>query len=196
MLGCSPHLRIGIDEAGRGAWAGPVVAAAVYLPHPILGVDDSKVLSPRKREYLFSCIIDKAFYGIGEVTAEEIDQIGIKAATNKAMERAIGELLGSLRPTYPTLAMVDGNDRFTFSIPHHSYVRGDSRFPCISAASIVAKVHRDRHMMSLGEMYPAYGFIDHKGYGTPKHATALAQVGICPEHRKTYAPVARILEAA
>ncbi|PIV89976.1 ribonuclease HII [Candidatus Gracilibacteria bacterium CG17_big_fil_post_rev_8_21_14_2_50_48_13] len=193
MQSYSLHYRIGIDEAGRGAWAGPVVAAAVYLPSPIQGLADSKVLSPKQRENLFQRIINEAYVGVGVVSHEDIDAKGIKAATHAAMECALKELLAVLDPTATPLAMVDGNDRFTFSIPHFSYIRGDSRFPCISAASIVAKVHRDRLLCAYEEMYPGYNFAQHKGYGTQKHRDALAQFGALDVHRKTYAPIRQVL---
>jgi len=192
MHASSPHYRIGLDEAGRGAWAGPVVAGAVYLPRPLAGLADSKVLSPAKREYLFSCIAQQALYGIGVVSALEIDAIGIKAATNKAMCLALEEVQQQLLTDIPVIALVDGSDRFTFPVPHRSFIRGDSLFASISAASIVAKVHRDRLMIASEESHPGYGFGQHKGYGTELHTQCMARLGVCGIHRKTYAPVARV----
>ncbi len=174
----------GIDEAGRGPLAGPVVAAAVILDPDqcIVGLMDSKKLSEKKREILFAEIIKKAFaYGIGWASAEEIDEINILQATFLAMRRATQQL-----KIIPTLALVDGNQDPLLGCPTQTIVRGDSLIPAISAASILAKVTRDRWMQQLERQYPGYGFAQHKGYPTQAHKVAIQRLGLTIFHRKSF----------
>ena len=174
----------GVDEAGRGPLAGPVCAAAVMLPEgiEIPGLNDSKKLTAKKREELFDVICEKAItFGIAFASVEEIEALNIKGATYLAMDRA----LEALDPA-PILALVDGNDKNPLSVPSLKVVKGDSRCASIAAASILAKVTRDRYMLQLDEEYPQYGFAAHKGYGTKAHYEALRQYGPSPVHRPTY----------
>ncbi len=174
----------GIDEAGRGPLAGPVFAAAVILPPGCVidGVDDSKKLSPKKREALFPVIEAKAeAFGVGFATEREIDEINILQATFLAMRRAVEAL--SVRPD---LALVDGDRLPPLGVPARAIVRGDSLCASIAAASILAKVSRDRLMRRVDEIYPQYGFAKHKGYGTALHVAMLRKYGPCPAHRKTF----------
>lgn len=187
----------GLDEAGRGAIAGPVVAAAVILPlnrpeilaHLAL-VNDSKQLSPTKREALFSLIMDHAdTAGIGSSSAAEIDQQGIVAANRQAMRRAIEQL-----DSAPHFLLLDGRVRLpAVNLPQQAIIRGDQLSLSIAAASILAKVSRDRAMIALDEQYPVYGFRFHKGYCTRAHEAALHLHGPCPIHRHTFAPIRRPL---
>ncbi len=187
----------GVDEAGRGPWAGPVVAAAVVLDHdapPPFGLNDSKQLSAKRREALFDEIVGVALaYGVGVATHEEIDALNIRRATHLAMARAIEALRRG--GAQPTAALVDGDDAPTLDIPTRALVRGDGRSFSIAAASILAKVTRDRMMSELDATYPGYGFARHKGYGTAQHAAALARLGPSPIHRFSFAPVAMAAEA-
>ncbi|WP_313077762.1 ribonuclease HII [Melaminivora sp.] len=187
----APGLLAGVDEAGRGPLAGPVVAAAVILDdaRPILGLGDSKTLSAARRERLYDEIRAHALCcSVAQASAEEIDRLNILQATLLAMRRAV---LG-LR-LVPTRVLVDGNRLPVLPIPAEAVVRGDARVQAISAASILAKVTRDRWCQELHGQYPEYGFSGHKGYGTAAHLQALAQHGACPEHRRSFAPVARAL---
>ena len=182
----------GIDEAGRGPWAGPVAAAAVILdmsrPLPE-GINDSKKLTESQRERLFDAVTASAVsYGIGLAIAEEIDRINIRQATHLAMTRALEAL--SLSGPPPVAALVDGNDPPAFAVPTRALVNGDAQSLSIAAASILAKVTRDRMMAALDAEHPGYGFARHKGYGTAQHAEALLRLGPCPIHRMTFAPVA------
>ena len=181
----------GVDEAGRGPLAGPVVAAAVILDelNPISGLADSKKLTALRRDKLFDEIRAKALcFSIAEASVEEIDQINILQATLLAMRRAV---LG-LR-LKPVKVLVDGNRLPQLDVMAEAIVKGDATVPAISAASILAKVHRDRWCAQYHEAFPQYGFADHKGYGTVQHLAALRQHGACPEHRKTFSPVAAVL---
>lgn len=174
----------GIDEAGRGPLAGPVFAAAVILPErcTIKGINDSKKLSPKKREVLFDEIESGAVaYGIGFATEEEIDEINILQATFLAMERAFDAL-----KIPPDLALVDGNRMPALGVETRTIVRGDTLSASIAAASILAKVSRDRLMRQVDEIYPQYGFAKHKGYGTAYHVEMLKKYGPCPIHRRTF----------
>ncbi|MGH7885762.1 MAG: ribonuclease HII [Thermodesulfobacteriota bacterium] len=174
----------GVDEAGRGPLAGPVVAAAVILcrSNEIQGLNDSKKLSPTTRERLFSEIKEKAlFFGIGIVDNEEIDRINILQAALKAMELAVGML-----PVKPDFLIIDGNQITSLSIPQRAIVKGDSKCASIAAASILAKVTRDRIMMEFDREYPDYNFSKHKGYPTKDHYEMLKKFGHCPIHRKTF----------
>lgn len=183
----------GIDEAGRGALAGPVYAAAVILPldNPLVsaelsGVTDSKLLTAGVREDLFPLICAAAIsFGIGYATAQEIDRVGIIAATRQAMESALSQLSPAAQA-----ALVDGTIRLTASgLPQRQVIRGDQLSLSIAAASILAKVSRDRHLRRLELIYPDYGFARHKGYGTAAHLNALRQHGPCAEHRHSFAPL-------
>ncbi|WOC31023.1 MULTISPECIES: ribonuclease HII [Caproicibacterium] len=174
----------GIDEAGRGPLAGPVFAGAVILPEGcvIPGVKDSKKLTEKKREELYSVIIEKAVaWGVGFATEQEIDEINILQATFLAMRRAAAKL----NPA-PQLALVDGNRAPLLPMPVRTIVKGDGCCESIAAASILAKVSRDRLMRKVDTLYPMYGFAKHKGYGTAQHRQALLQFGPCPIHRKTF----------
>ncbi len=183
----------GIDEAGRGALAGPVVAAAVILPldnlealAQLTAVNDSKQLTPATRERLFSRITHHASaYAIALEPAEAIDEFGIVPATKRAMVTAVSQL-----PLPAQYLLIDGNIRLTaLNLPQQAIIRGDSLSLSIAAASILAKVTRDRLMVEFDAVYPAYGFARHKGYGTAVHLHALAQHGPCPLHRHTFAPI-------
>ena len=174
----------GVDEAGRGPLAGPVCAAAVILPEniEIPGLNDSKKLSAKKRDELYDIICEEAVsFGIAFATVEEIELLNIKGATYLAMDRAIAEL-----DPVPALALVDGNDKNTLAIPAVKVVKGDSLCASIAAASILAKVTRDRFMDDMDALYPEYGFAAHKGYGTRAHYAALREFGPSPIHRPTY----------
>ena len=186
----------GVDEAGRGPLVGSVVAAAVVLDpdKPIQGLKDSKKLSAKVREELFEIIVrDSKAWCIAEASASEIDSINILQATMLAMKRAV-EGLEKMLGHLPHKAVIDGNRCPNLSIQMEAIVKGDSKVPAISAASILAKVTRDRQMQDLHTSYPMYGFNQHMGYPTPMHFEALKQYGPCPEHRKTFAPVREVME--
>ena len=179
----------GVDEAGRGPLAGPVVACAVILDdkQPIPGLADSKKLSAAQRERLFDAIVAKALcVSLGQASVEEIDRLNILQATMLAMQRAVKGLR-----LKPKLVLVDGNRLPVLDCVAQAIVRGDESEAVISAASIVAKVTRDRWCATLHEQYPAYGFDAHKGYGTQQHLNALMTLGPIPEHRRSFAPVAK-----
>ena len=181
----------GVDEAGRGPLAGPVVAAAVILDElkPIRGLKDSKVLTALKRERLFDEIHAKALcLSIALASVEEIDTLNILQATMLAMKRAVEGL--RLRPNK---VLVDGNRLPQLRIQAEAIVRGDAKVKAISAASILAKVHRDRLCLELHREHPQYGFDGHKGYSTPEHLAALRAHGACPHHRRSFAPVRETL---
>jgi len=185
----SAGLLAGVDEAGRGPLAGPVVAAAVILDdlQPIAGLADSKKLSARRRERLYDEIFAKALCcSIAEASVQEIDQLNILQATLLAMQRAVAGLR-----LKPVKVLVDGNRLPVLDVRAEAVVQGDALVPAISAASILAKVHRDRLCQALHAQYPVYGFDRHKGYGTAEHLGALAQHGPSPSHRLSFAPVAR-----
>jgi ribonuclease HII len=178
------HWIAGVDEAGRGPLAGPVVAAAVILPEGVVleGVRDSKEMTKEAREQAFSLIHEKALaVGVGVVSAEDIDRINILQASLQAMKQAIL----SLDPR-PEFCLVDGIHPVPVPIPYRCLKKGDRRSHSISAASVVAKVYRDRIMCSFHEQFPAYGFSENKGYGTARHLAALREQGACPIHRMTF----------
>ena len=182
-------LMAGVDEAGRGPLAGPVGAAAVILDdlQPIAGLNDSKKLSAKRRERLFDEIRARALcFSIAEATVQEIDQFNILQATMLAMKRAVEGLR-----LKPQMVLVDGNRLPTLDILAEAIVQGDALVPAISAASILAKVHRDRLCEEMHGRYPVYGFDQHKGYGTAQHLAALQVHGPADCHRMTFAPVAR-----
>ncbi|AKJ29014.1 ribonuclease HII [Caldimonas brevitalea] len=182
----------GVDEAGRGPLAGPVVAAAVILDdaQPIQGLADSKQLTERTRERLFEEIRAKALcYAIAEASVEEIDRLNILQATMLAMRRAVEGLR-----LKPAKVLVDGNRLPVLKVAAEAIVQGDAKVPAISAASILAKVHRDRLCLQLHELHPQYGFDEHKGYSTPDHLAALQAHGACLAHRRSFAPVRAVLD--
>jgi ribonuclease HII len=195
-----PHLRLerdcpapvcGVDEAGRGPWAGPVAAAAVILSQRgrIAGLDDSKRLTAAQREALEPEIKARAIaWGVGFASVQEIEAHNILQATGLAMRRAVTALA-----TTPAFALVDGNYAFDLPCPVRVVVGGDALSASIAAASILAKVARDRVMRELDCHHPGYGFASHKGYGVPEHAEALTRLGPCPIHRMTWAPIRRVL---
>jgi ribonuclease HII len=186
-----PGLIAGVDEAGRGPLAGPVVAAAVILNDldPIKGLDDSKKLTAKRREKLFDEIMAKALCcSVAEASIEEIDRLNILQATMLAMQRAVA---GLRLP--PTKVLVDGNRVPVLPMLAEAIVGGDALVPSISAASILAKVTRDRWCEKIDAEYPAYGFAKHKGYGTAQHLTALKAHGATPLHRRSFAPVRAVL---
>ncbi len=186
----------GIDEAGRGPWAGPVVAAAVILDTRTLpaslagGLDDSKTLSPAKRRDLYRGLLGCAEIGVGAAGVREIEEIDILQATFQAMNRALAAL-----PRCPAAALVDGNRAPALPCRVETVVRGDSRSLSIAAASIVAKVTRDLIMTRLAARYPGFGWERNAGYGTAEHRRALAQIGLTPHHRRSFAPIRAILES-
>jgi ribonuclease HII len=187
----SEVLVCGVDEVGRGPLAGPVVAAAVILhpAHPIEGLDDSKKLTEKRRERLDIEIRQRALaWAIGRAEVEEIDAINILQASLQAMQRAVAGL--AMRPG---LALVDGNRAPAFDCPARAIVGGDASEACISAASIIAKVARDREMIALDRQYPGYGFARHKGYPTRMHLQALLDQGVSPVHRRSFGPVRRLI---
>ena len=187
-----PGLMAGVDEAGRGPLAGPVVAAAVILDElkPIRGLKDSKVLTPIARDRLYDEIRAKALCcSVAEASVEEIDTLNILHATMLAMRRAVEGL--RLRPGK---VLVDGNRLPVLKIAAEAIVKGDAKVKAISAASILAKVHRDRLCLALHEEHPQYGFDGHKGYATPEHLAALRAHGACVQHRRSFAPVREALE--
>ncbi|MBU3611484.1 ribonuclease HII [Polynucleobacter sp. MG-27-Goln-C1] len=185
----------GVDEAGRGPLAGAVVAGAVVLDpdNPIAGLKDSKKLSAARREFLFEQIQLKAkAWGIGEASPAEIDEINILQATMLAMRRAIEDLTTRLGG-WPDKALIDGNRCPELPISAEAIVKGDTKEPAISAASILAKVTRDRQMMALHELHPQYGFAQHMGYPTEAHFSALKEFGACDQHRRSFSPVRNVL---
>lgn len=189
----SPHRLIaGVDEVGRGPLAGPVVTAAVILDpaRPIEGLADSKKLSEARREALAELIKERALaWAIGRAEVEEIDEINILQATMVAMQRAVA----SLAPA-PEHVLVDGNRCPRLPCSAEAIIKGDGTVPAISAASIIAKVTRDREMVALDAEYPGYGLAGHKGYPTKAHVAALVELGVTPIHRRSFAPVRRALE--
>jgi ribonuclease HII len=178
------ELIAGVDEAGRGPLAGPVYTAAVILPPDIYipGINDSKKLSEKKRDEIFDMIIENAIaYKIERGTLEEIEQTNILAATLAAMERAINGL--SVKADF---ALIDGNRNSGITVPNENVIKGDAKSISIAAASILAKVSRDREIIEMSKKYPGYGFEKHKGYGTPEHIAAIERLGMCEIHRKGF----------
>lgn len=182
----------GVDEAGRGPWAGPVVAACVILNRNIPKLDeinDSKQLTEKKREELYEIIKENSIYGIGAASNKEIDKIGIVKATELAVKRAIERMSEK-----PTFLLIDGRDNFDLPIKYKTIIKGDSRVKSIAAASILAKVWRDKYMKLVADIYPQYEFEKHKGYGTKIHLEVLKEHGICKIHRISYKPIQKIIE--
>jgi ribonuclease HII len=186
----STELIAGVDEVGRGPLAGDVVAAAVILgPEPPAGITDSKKLSERRREMLYDQICESAVsWAVGRASVEEIDALNILAASLLAMRRAVEALA-----VQPGEVLVDGNRLPDWSYRSRAVVGGDALEPAIGAASIIAKVTRDREMVALDEQYPGYGLAGHKGYPTKAHMEALGRLGVSPIHRRSFAPVRRLL---
>lgn len=187
------RLLAGVDEVGRGPLAGPVVTAAVILDpdHPIKGLTDSKKITERKRERLFDEIVNKALaWSLGRCEVDEIDRLNIYQATLLAMTRAVEGLSPS-----PEYVLVDGNRCPYWQWPSEPVIKGDARVDAISAASILAKVTRDREMVKLDADYPGYGLAGHKGYPTPIHREALTRLGAAPIHRRSFRPVREALDA-
>jgi ribonuclease HII len=181
----------GVDEVGRGPLAGDVVTAAVILDpaKPIAGLADSKQLSELQRERLYDLILERALsWAIARASVAEIDSLNILQASLLAMHRAVQAL-----PLQPEFVYVDGNRCPRWDYPSQAVVKGDSRVACIAAASILAKVTRDREMLLLDQQYPGYGLARHKGYPSPVHLEALRRLGPCPIHRRSYRPVAELL---
>jgi ribonuclease HII len=182
----------GVDEAGRGAWAGPLVAAAVILPEPkdcpsdmLAGVRDSKLLTHEQRERLFDTVVATArAVGVGSVSADEIDLLGLTAANELAMVRAVRGLCPA-----PDFLLVDCFRLRSLAVPQRGIIKGDRRCLSIAAASVVAKVHRDWWLAGLAERHPEYGFEQHRGYGVAAHRKAIDAHGLCPLHRRSYAPL-------
>ena len=186
------ELVAGVDEVGRGPLCGAVVTAAVILDpaRPIIGLNDSKKLTEARREQLFDEICAKALsWSIARSEVEEIDQLNILHATMLAMQRAVAGL-----HITPKLALIDGNRCPVLAVPSAAVVKGDSKVPAIAAASILAKVSRDREMQALDRQYPGYGIAGHKGYPTPVHLAALQRLGPTPIHRRSFGPVRKLLE--
>ncbi len=182
----------GVDEAGRGPWAGPVVAACVILNKNTPNIDeinDSKQLTEKKREKLYEIIKKNSIYGIGASSSKEIDRIGIVKATELAVKRAVEHMSEK-----PAFLLIDGKDKFELPIKYKTIIKGDSKVKSIAAASILAKVWRDRYMKLSADIYPQYGFERHKGYGTKNHLEALKKHGICELHRTSYKPIQAIIK--
>lgn len=190
---CGPVIA-GVDEAGRGPWAGPVVCAAVVIPDDVTlsGLNDSKKLSASAREALYERICQSALVGLASASPARIDKMNIRAATLWAMRQAILSL-----PTEPHAALIDGRD-VPPGLPcrGEAVIKGDGRSMSIAAASIVAKVTRDRMMTQLAKAFPQYGFESHKGYGTALHTAALSQFGVTAHHRRSFKPIRELLEKA
>ncbi len=187
----SGRLLAGVDEVGRGPLAGDVVAAAVILDasKPVEGIADSKKLSEKKREGLYRAIVEQALcWHVGRASVAEIDSLNILQASLLAMQRAVAGLR-----IMPEFVAVDGNRLPTWPYAAQAIVGGDARIPAIGAASIVAKVTRDREMITLADSYPGYGFAAHKGYGTAYHLAALRELGPCPAHRRSFRPVRELV---
>ncbi|MCL1820663.1 MAG: ribonuclease HII [Oscillospiraceae bacterium] len=172
----------GVDEAGRGPLAGAVFAAAVILHKPIISLDDSKKLSPKRRDELYQVIVSAAAsYCVDSASVKEIEETDILSASQLAMRRAVDGL-----SVKPELALIDGNTARGYALQTECVIGGDGKCACIAAASILAKVERDRYMLELAEKYPQYGFERHKGYGTKLHIERIREYGSCPEHRAKF----------
>ena len=184
-------ITVGIDEVGRGCWAGPVVAGAVVLSEPIPGLKDSKKLSRKQRELLAGSVHSQAAAtGIGWVDAATVDEIGLTAAVGLAMELALAEI----DIDYQTI-VIGGSYNFLAEHPKsQAVIKADDSVPAVSAASIIAKVARDQYMAEVSRLYPEYGFVNHVGYGTASHLASLQQYGACVLHRRSFKPVAALLQ--
>lgn len=196
-------LRIGIDEVGRGCWAGPLVAGAVLLDTPIAGLKDSKLLSRKRREELSEIVKKSAVsYGLGWVSPEDIDTSGITTAVKRAMTEALKELRRRYEERFHVSLdgveiIVDGHIQYLDTEPDaRALIKADLTQPAVSAASIIAKVARDQYMYKMADQFPMYGFETHVGYGTATHIAALEKYGVCYLHRKSYKPIQKLLRAA
>ncbi len=180
----------GLDEAGRGPWAGPLVAAAVILPPGlrIQNLKDSKQLTENQRNCIFKYLLSKVDFGLGIISNSDIDERGLKSAIQQAFTMAISNL--KKRPDY---LLIDGKDNLKFEMPHTTFIRGDTFVRSIACASIIAKVTRDKIMRQYSKLFPVYQFDKHKGYGTEKHNFEIIQNGICKIHRKSYKPISALL---
>jgi ribonuclease HII len=180
---------LGIDEVGRGPWAGPLVVGACLLPESIEGLNDSKKLSVKKREELAEVIREKAIFGLGWVSAAELDELGLTEALCKAARDAVSQIKGSFDEV-----IIDGTMNFLRGTEHENITqflpKADQLVPEVSAASIIAKVSRDHYMYEIADKYPGYGFEKHVGYGTTVHKAAIEKLGLCPEHRRSFRPIA------
>ena len=180
---------LGIDEVGRGPWAGPLVVGACLLPEPIEGLNDSKKLSVKKREELAKIIREKAIFGLGWISAEELDQLGLTESLCKAAREAVSQITGDFDEI-----IIDGTMNFLRGTKYESIAqfmpKADQLVPEVSAASIIATVSRDHYMYEIAEKYPGYGFEKHVGYGTAAHKAAIEKLGLCPEHRRSFRPIA------
>jgi ribonuclease HII len=187
------HMIVGVDEVGRGCLAGPLVAGAVLLDKPIRGLKDSKKLTKTQREK-FDLVIRKRAraFGLGWVSAEELDEVGLTEAVRRAMQRAIDQLMAS-NPVYEEI-IIDGHYNFLKHLPGtRCIIKADDTVPSVSAASIIAKVARDNYMAEIAKDYPGYKFESHVGYGTPFHRQALLELGMCALHRRSFAPIRAML---
>ena len=186
---------LGIDEVGRGPWAGPLVVGACVLREPIEGLNDSKKLTPKRREKLATEIHEKAYCGLGWVSAAELDKLGLSASLRKACREAVKSIQAQ-KPEFNKI-IIDGTINFLSDTPLNKYVavlpKADALVPEVSAASIIAKVARDNYMIKLAERFPGYGFEKHVGYGTAAHKAALLELGPCEEHRKSFRPIAELI---
>ncbi len=197
MLRAGYRYIAGLDEAGRGAWAGPVAAAAVILPlgdpdlgERLRGVRDSKLCTPRQRDVLYDAVCRVAVaWAVALVPPQRVDEIGIVPATREAMRRAVARLT----PT-PDALLIDALHLPELLLPQRAIKKGDQKSLSIAAASIMAKVARDRVMIALEQVYPGYGFARHKGYGTFQHRRAICELGVLSVHRRSFAPIARYVE--
>ena len=180
----------GLDEAGRGPWAGPLIACAVILKRGsrVGDVRDSKKMTRMQREKVYKLLIKKTAYGIGCVTNEEIDDLGLSKCVNLVFNRALENLIKK-SGMVPDFLLIDGRDKLTFSYPFKTVVGGDDKIKTIACASVIAKVERDKIMGDFAKKYPHYGFDEHKGYGTPMHKKKIAERGICSIHRRSYEPI-------
>lgn len=180
---------LGIDEVGRGPWAGPLVVGACLLPEPIEGLNDSKKLTAKKREELANIIREKAIFGLGWIPAEELDQLGLTESLCKAAREAVSQITGDFDEV-----IIDGTMNFLRGTEYENIAqflpKADQLVPEVSAASIIAKVSRDHYMYELAAKYPGYGFEKHVGYGTAAHKAAIEELGLCPEHRRSFRPIA------
>lgn len=182
----------GLDEAGRGPWAGPVVACALILKknnQKLPGIRDSKKLNKKQRDMFYEKLKENAFFGIGIADNAEIDKVGIVKATNAAYKRALNNLESKTDICNIDHFLIDGRDKFDLPVSYTSVIKGDEKIRIIAAASIIAKVERDKIMLKMAKKYPEYGFEFHKGYGTKRHQTALGHNGICKIHRKSFQPI-------
>ena len=200
MTNSLKNIIAGVDEAGRGPWAGPVIVSAVYLSESITShklypaIQDSKKLSAKKREQVFEFLCQESVFGLGAASSLYIDKYNILQATFHAMRQSIYNLQKNIKSPI-TKVLVDGNQKIPdLNLPQEAIIQGDSREKCIAAASILAKVTRDRLMLALGKKYPQYGFAKNKGYGTIEHRLKLLEFGICPIHRRSFAPIRAITQ--